>query len=991
MRAAYARKEARVLRAKLLTGGLALCAAGVISSPAAAQSAADPASKDELEEVVVTATGTNISGVAPVGSETLTISRDEMLQLGADNVADVVRTLPQVQNLGFDEAARDGNAVATPNPTRGTSINLRGIGQSATLVLVDGHRLTPAGTAAAFLEAIQVPFAAIERIEVIADGASAVYGSDAISGVVNYVLRKDLDGVELSGRYSTNSYGDDWTGSLTGGTNWQGFGFLGRGNVIASYEHVRQNNINRSDLPWYRQDLRGLGGLDNRINNNNATPSAAGNIVVAGTTPNTALPRAGTWQYYALPAGTNGVGLSFANLAVNQPNLVDRSDFEDYLPRTERNHVTLLANQDIGASWNVYYEGFWAKRDTVTRTFYSQNANANLTVTLPTTSPWYIAGIPGTAGQPLTVQYNMLAHVPVGTVFLNETPEETFSHTAGIRGKLPGEWNADLYYTYGSVENCGVCYLDFFVNADQGNALQRAVSNGLINPLSTERLTQAQWDLIRGSNIQTSQNRLNDTVIKFDGPLFSLPGGRVRAAIGAEYAHQVNRLQNGAQRAPAPFPPPPAGTPDTFLWDAQVDEPRYQSAAFTELYVPIVGNDNAKPFMRSLSLSAAFRYDKYSDFGSTTNPKVGFTWELTDELALRGSWGTSFRAPWLTEMNNGIFSVAFSFPTFNGSGDPSIPTTNGQTQALFLIGGNPDLEAEEGETWSAGFDWKPLFADGLKVSGTYYRITYDSRITAPAIFGMINSPQNRAAYANLIHPIAANPNCVQGNPATYDPALVAALSEPNLPGQTPLPGFNGRSYLYGTEGLLFLNLCSVGVILDAQNTNAAATMQDGVDVMLSYSFDALSSFWNVGFSASKILTNEEQIVSGTAMNDVLDRIGRPNDLRARANINWGRGSWNAMLSANYVDSYLNDRPIVVNNVPLPQSEVPTWTTVDLNVGYSVPQNAGWSALEGVRVGATIQNLLDRDPPTVLSGTTGNDAQMHNPLGRIWQFSVTKRF
>ena len=372
VRTAYARREMRALRANWLARGLVLCVAGVTPGQLLAQQATttNPAGKDELEEVVVTATGTNISGVAAVGSETLTINRDEMLALGATNVAEVVRTLPQVQNLGFDEAARDGNAVATPNPTRGTSINLRGIGQSATLVLVDGHRLTPAGTASAFLEAVQVPFAAVERIEVVADGASAVYGSDAISGVVNYVLRKDFSGVEVSGRYSTNHYGDDWTASAVGGTNWEGTGFLGHGNAIVSYEHVRQNSINRSDLPWYRQDLRALGGVDNRILNNNATPSAASNIVVAGTTPNTALPVAGTYTYYGLPAATNGVGLTLANLAVNQPNLVDRSDFEDYLPRTDRNHVALLANQDVGSRFNVYYEGFWAKRETSTRTFW---------------------------------------------------------------------------------------------------------------------------------------------------------------------------------------------------------------------------------------------------------------------------------------------------------------------------------------------------------------------------------------------------------------------------------------------------------------------------------------------------------------------------------------------------------------------------------------------------------------------------------------------
>src|SRR6185295_8495800 len=171
------------------------------------------------------------------------------LKIGADNVADVVRTLPQIQNLGFDEAVREnGNANQTGNSTRGTALNLRGLGATATLVLVDGHRLAPAGAVASFTEAIQVPFAAIERIEVVPDGASAVYGSDAIAGVVNYVLRKDFNGIEVSGRYSSNKYQGDWAGSVVGGTTWQDLGFLGHGNVILSYEHYRQNPALRGAL-----------------------------------------------------------------------------------------------------------------------------------------------------------------------------------------------------------------------------------------------------------------------------------------------------------------------------------------------------------------------------------------------------------------------------------------------------------------------------------------------------------------------------------------------------------------------------------------------------------------------------------------------------------------------------------------------------------------------------------------------------------------------
>jgi iron complex outermembrane recepter protein len=983
----------------------------VISALGVLEAMAQQSTRSEtLEEIVVTATGTNISGVAPVGSETVTIDRDEMLSIGAADLADVVRSLPQVQNLGFDQASRGNNSGTTDNPTRGTSINLRGIGQNATLVLVDGHRLTPAGTANAYTEAMQLPLAAVERVEVIADGASAIYGSDAVSGVVNFVLRKEFDGIEATGRYGTNDYGDDWAASILGGASWKGIGPLGRGSVIAGYEHVKQDSVSRGKLPWFRQDLRRFGGVDNRVAQATATPTSSGNIAVS-TTPigapqnsgprNTVFPDAGLNTLYGLPVGTNGQGLTMANLRVNQPNLADRADLDDYLPETEREHVTLFANQELTSWLSAYYQGFYYKRDSFTRLSPIQVGNTH-TVSVPTMltqpngsqipNPNYISGIPNTVGpqgpQALSLQYNLAAHLPEGVTFGNVNEEETFSHTGGLRAELPGDWKADFYYTYGTVENCGTCIFDVFTNLDAGGAFDRAVNEGFINPLSSERFTQAQWDRIRGSNIQRTQNRLNDTVLKFDGPLFDVPAGAVRMAIGAQYTEHNNKLQNGGSRSLTFIgQTSPYGSRDVFLWDANADESRYQNAAFAELYVPVVAAEQGVPLIRSLNVSGALRYDDYSDFGNTTNPKIGFTWELTDEFALRASWGTSFRAPGLPESNNGVFSfqvLAGVFP--NNSGDPGIPTVfPGFSSVVLRIGGNPDLEPEEGETWSMGFDWEPDFLDGFKLAGTYYRVEYDSRIIAPNLGAMLANPNNRQLYAPFITPTPAVAGCVRGDRSTWHPAVRDAFENPTI-------GHLGRSFLYGIE--TFNNPqndpCNVRAVLDGRNTNAASTVQDGVDLQIGYSFDALKSFWNFGLTASKILKNEQTLIAGLPTEDILDRIMFPVDLTARANLTWGRGGWNAALFANYVDGYKNDLPISIAGVVQPVSEVPSWTTWDLNVGYMVSAAAG-HFLEGLRLNANVRNALDRDPPTVLSGQNAMDARNHNPFGRTFQFSLTKRF
>lgn len=166
-------------------------------------------------EIVVT--GTHISGVKPVGSEAVTMDREAILATGQTNAADVVRTLPQVRNLG---EFREGGTQGGNNNQQGNAINLRGLGQAATLVLIDGHRVTNTGASQTFTEANAVPLAALERIEVVADGASAVYGSDAVAGVVNYVLRKDYEGIEASFRASNSNGGLELTPGITAGTNW---------------------------------------------------------------------------------------------------------------------------------------------------------------------------------------------------------------------------------------------------------------------------------------------------------------------------------------------------------------------------------------------------------------------------------------------------------------------------------------------------------------------------------------------------------------------------------------------------------------------------------------------------------------------------------------------------------------------------------------------------------------------------------------------------
>lgn len=971
------------------------------------------------EDIVVT--GSNISGVKQVGSEAMVLKREDVLATGKTTVADVLRTLPQVQNAAsnsFTASATTGNAQGGGNVTRGNAINLRGVGQGATLTLVDGHRITPSGSATAFSEANQVPIAALERIEVIADGASAIYGSDAIAGVINYVLRKDFNGIELSGSYTAGAYqNDEWTLSGVAGTHWNA-GF-GSGSIIATFEYMRREPYLRGRNPRLRADQRPFGGNDDRVNGNAATAGLNGNVYIPTadglTNPN--FPQGGANTYYVLPDNPTGRILTIADLqevqtngcvnaatpaCANYPSLVDRSDYEDYLGKMNRKQAAILINQDIGGI-SFYDEFFWTRSEQSTRTFMSGNGVTNPTVQIQPDSPYYLnlpnvvrspapPFVPAMA-QPLDVQINLLARMPAGAPrFANDNPDESFNNTFGARASLFADWKAEAYYTFGQNKTCGVCYLGNYISletsdlsgAPAASALQQLINLPLgdprhVNPFSTAPFTQEQLDYILGTNSQYAQNWSHDIVAKMDGTLFDLPAGRLKAAIGGEYYAGIQKLQNASNRPPDPG--------SVITPDANARTVRKQYAAFGEIYVPLIGDAMNVPLVQELTLSAALRYDHYSDFGSTTNQKVSATWELYDDLKLRGSWGTSFRAPGLPELNAGVFSLGFGTNVTPGPGIAGFSTQpNGSLNVLYILGNNPNLKPEEGTNWQIGGDFTPSFVPGLRLSVTYYNLHYKNKmgtngVPAPIFApGPFANPELLAQYSAYVHAVNNTPDGAGG--CTVDPSIAeftSFLYSANL-------GANPRDF------------CNLNAVVDGRTISAANTFQEGIDASINYVAQTGIGTFNFNVSVNKILTNQERTVEGAPLINSLDTIGDPISWRGRANITYMTGPFSATLFGNYVGSYVNDQPITLRetNTILPQAKIPSWTTFDLNLAFTFPRGEDrWSFMQGVRLGLTVNNLFDEDPPVVLSTLTGGSSSIdffaHNALGRSMQVSLTKAF
>jgi iron complex outermembrane receptor protein len=914
------------------------------ATPAPAEGEA-PQPAGDTKDIVVT--GTSIRGVKPVGSATVSVSGDALKDEGISRPSDLTRVLPQLQTSNIRETSNNGIAA---NSTRGAAFNLRGLGSTSTLLLLDGHRLVSNGAADTYQDSNIIPLAAVERVEVVTDGASAIYGADAVGGVVNYILKKNYQGLEIRAQYGEQLSSPAWEVSILGGVNYK----LGDrpGNILISFRHSRRDPILRSASPFLGNDLRQLGGNDNRI-------TAGSPNVFSGNPGTLAVPTASGTQFYAIPAG-NGTGLTAASLTPGLGNIAKDADNYPYLGGELQNSVTAYLNQEVTDHLSVYAEGYFNRRDV------HNWGPGTAQFGIAPSSPLFVQGLGATGSE--TVNYRF-PDIDLRTY------EETYSITAGARLELPMSWQADLYTTYGDNKNCGNCRYGVPNQA----AYTAQLAQGNINPFSSTPLTDDQLAKTVGYDIDSSTSWLSDTSLKLNGPLFSLPAGQVRAAVGAEYtethAFYTNFNNNSATNTQTRNRPP-------------VTLSRNVKSAFAELYVPVVSGDMNVPLVHSLNISGAVRYDKYSDFGSTTNPKFGLTWEVTEDLSFRGTWGRSFRAPSLQAASAGTIGNSFFIPFFaNNSGDPALPKMPANTGfpnnsfVMLLAGGNSHLKPERATTYSFGADYAPKWFDGLRLSATYYHIDFKDRIQGndPGLF--LSSPANYAIYKSFVRPVAQPSTCVDGNVSTYAPAYQQGIAEDPFT-------------------VLFANLpsaCSAVGILDARTQNIGTVKQDGLDFQFQYEHHFGFGTVQAGTLVTKILTLKQSILpNGPAVNDVLDTIGFPNSLRIRSNVGIVSGGVRAALFLNHIGSYLNNANIQVNGVALPNLKVPGWTTFDLSLGYEFQSKSG--LLKGFAVNFNVQNLFDKDPPVVLNGTGAGGAPIlafdevnANPFGRSFQIELVKKF
>lgn len=704
--------------------GLSPIAALEAPAPIEGVTAEEPS---QLSEIVVT--GSLIRGPAQGASPLVTVSRDDLDRTGKSTVADMLTDLPQAFGAAASADTNLANTDGTgANPSVSTGVNLRGLGASATLVLVNGRRMAGSGLMGDFADISTLPTAAVDRVEILLDGASALYGSDAVGGVVNIILRKDFDGAETRLRVG---------GATAGGASERQFAqTLGRtwgsGHALISYEHWRRDRVASADRPYAADaDLRPLGGTNRRF-----FYSHPGNVLqlVSGSY----VP---TW---AIPSGQPGTGLTPSSFQAGAVNYENQRAQTDILPEQNRDAVYAAFGQQLAPRLEIGGDLRLARR----QFSFALPGTVNI-FTVSRANPYFVSPNGATSNA-------------IGYSFTDELgPLRVRGDSTGVAASLGAEidlgrsWRANLYGAYAEevARRDGTHRLNtrFLAEAlgniaDDPTTSYSAARDGYFNPYGDGGAnSRAVLDFIGGGYLLTRYVSTVKTLSgQADGTLLTLPGGAVKLAVGGQYRreHFDTRTISLSSRA----------TPTTTLtgpFDREI------LAGFAELRVPLVGPENAQPGVRRLDLSLAGRVERYDDVGTTRNPKIGVVWSPIEALNVRASYGTSFRAPSLPE----VFQPQDGGPSFLAAG----ATTK---LVLLRFGGNRDLLPERARSWTAGLDYSSVRWPGLRLSATWFDTHFRGQIGTPVAENISNVLGN-AAYAPFVQTLDP------ANPA--DQAKVAAL------------------------------------------------------------------------------------------------------------------------------------------------------------------------------------------------------------------------
>jgi outer membrane receptor protein involved in Fe transport len=705
----------------------------------------------ELETIVVT--GSRIRRVdAETASPVFVLDRDDIERTGAPTVGDFLQDFPAISGGATATSPQVNNGGGTGAST----VDLRGLGVNRTLVLLNGRRVVTTNGGSTSLGGVDVnliPLAMVERIEVLKDGASAIYGSDAIGGVVNFILKDEYDGFEISGGYGVTSEDDG-----------------AREDVSVTFGHTGERGSIALGLTYNQQD--GVLARD-RAYAASALYLSSGSVFAGGSsrtpTGRIFLPANLTGRYgcgdVTRIAGRSGASLDDYRCFVSSGPNNDRYNFQAVgnllITPQERASLFTTGNYEISDEISAYFEGF-----------YNQ-----------TQAGYAIAPLPFDArSDGVFVSRNSLYN-PFGADMDNvlvrlealgnrraEADTVTSQIATGLRGAIgDSSWTWDAGVIWGNIDQdnrtFGYIYQPALQNAlgpsfrDSAGAarcgtpaapIAGCVPINIFNLSTPEQIAALQT--IAANPASELVSNLKSATINATGSVFDLPAGTMSAAVGAEYREHSLKFEPDFLTIALP--------PDfttcflsqetcTGATDGEYDV----TEVYGELFIPLL---TEAPLTYSLNGTLGWRWSDYSNFGSTDNFKIGLEWRPIEDLLVRSTYAEVFRAPNISDLFapeaagaptvidpcNGLttpvgVNANIDAACRNVPRDGSFQQNNGQYTGIAR--GNEDLEAETGDVWTIGLVYDPSWLEGSSFNLDYFRVQLEDAIEVPAAGTILNA------------------------------------------------------------------------------------------------------------------------------------------------------------------------------------------------------------------------------------------------------------
>jgi len=910
--------------------------------------------KNEIERVEVT--GSRILREGAIAPSPVTIiSGEQLVNAGVINIGEALNDLPALANTY--SLANSGRFIGTAGLN---ILDLRNMGTARTLVLVDGKRHVSSSAGSASVDTNTIPSEWIERVEIITGGASAVYGADAVTGVVNFVLKKNIEGLSVkatAGVADNNPY-DNKKFSLSYGSNFDN----DRGNAAFSLEYATQNSLNALDNPWtstsnfslrnQNQTEENKDSLDfpDKIYTPNAGYYAINNAGAYSTLPQWWANITNTFNRDGsqrdIFTGDNVDGIKCADC-----DSFNLGQFNDLQPTFDRYNANFKVNYDLNDDTNLYFSAKYSKtkaQDVGQPAFFFYNPQNWVSIDNPYMDQSVVDLLNESGADGIVVNRMM---TDLGRRIEDDT-RETQRYVAGVTGVVANDWDYDISVVYGQtdldrVNSNNMIMANYFNALDavrdaSGNIVCRneeARNAGCVpvNIMGFGQPSQAAIDYI--NTVSRSNSIIKQTVVGgsiSNNDLYELPAGSIGVAFGLEYRKEQSTTHE-ADNAEG-----------TFFNVLGEDNGSFNvKEIFGETSIPVISDVVG---FKQLTLEAAIRYADYSTIGNATSWKLGLDWQIIDELRARSTYSTALRAPNISEIYGAESQTFFSVNDTCKSSELAdlenattrrancaalgVPTdfdsTYDSASIEGLSGGNRNLDPESSKSFTFGLIYQPEFIDGFTMTVDYWKIELTDAISATGAQDIINRCVDSETGIN-------NQYCalITRDSSSHEISLIKQYSL-NLSGQ-----------------------------------DAA-----GVDFEFGYDFAALNGEFSTTLIGTRLLERKTYPFQDDPT-DFTENAGTTGEAnwQTNLNVNYTSGAWRASWKTRYLESVslYTDQQLADNPNPNSLMSYPGYVVSDMTVGYDFDNGLGLSL--------GIDNVLNKELPFGTTGTGGSSAGYDN-IGRF---------